>query len=253
MQDTWPGAPTMIFASPNRCARCSRIPEVLQADLACPDNVEEIFPFSAGANQSHLRNRLTHRGADRDRHERGLRCGGRGSVGALVVAGRIGQIRERLIGRAGRTALQRLLQNFGRQHMADRGDDEGRCVRRSRVVLASVADVKLVDARGVLPDFERTSSTGDGDKRNSSPGRARRKPLKPLRGECRVSGVPVVTAVCLTPCTRAAGAAATRRFPAPSFLLGECFSQNSGASCRENDDSHLVVPAKAGTHNPWRP
>jgi hypothetical protein len=28
-------------------------------------------------------------------------------------------------------------------------------------------------------------STDDGDKTNSSPGRARRKPLKPLRGECR--------------------------------------------------------------------
>jgi hypothetical protein len=33
-------------------------------------------------------------------------------------------------------------------------------------------------------------------KRNSSPGRARRKPLKPLRRECRVSGEPVVTTVC---------------------------------------------------------
>ena len=33
-------------------------------------------------------------------------------------------------------------------------------------------------------------------KRNSSPGRARRKPLKPSRRECRVSGEPVVTTVC---------------------------------------------------------
>ena len=31
-----------------------------------------------------------------------------------------------------------------------------------------------------------SNSAGDGDKKARSPGRARRKPLKPLRGECRV-------------------------------------------------------------------
>src|SRR5439155_25685513 len=37
-------------------------------------------------------------------------------------------------------------------------------------------------------------SADDGDKTNSSPGRARNKPLKTLRGQCRVySGEPVVT------------------------------------------------------------
>src|SRR5881394_3416524 len=37
-------------------------------------------------------------------------------------------------------------------------------------------------------------SAGDGGKQARSPGRARRKPLKPLRGECRVEpGVTVVT------------------------------------------------------------
>jgi hypothetical protein len=30
------------------------------------------------------------------------------------------------------------------------------------------------------------NATGDGDKKARSPGRSRRKPLKPLRGECRV-------------------------------------------------------------------
>ena len=30
-------------------------------------------------------------------------------------------------------------------------------------------------------------SAGDGGKKARSPGRARRKPLKPLRGECRVN------------------------------------------------------------------
>jgi hypothetical protein len=60
-------------------------------------------------------------------------------------------------------------------------------------------------------------------KRNSSPGRARRKPLKPLRGESRViSGVPVVTTVCYYQCTRAAGAPGTRLSLLPPFFEGQC-------------------------------
>src|SRR6478672_1389730 len=56
-------------------------------------------------------------------------------------------------------------------------------------------------------------SAGDGSKRARSPGRARRKPLKPLRGECRMfSGVTVVTTLaCLFYFTcEAAGASSTR-------------------------------------------
>ena len=49
--------------------------------------------------------------------------------------------------------------------------------------------------RRVGPTGLRQSiSADDGDKTNSSPGRARHKPLKPLRGESRViSGATVVT------------------------------------------------------------
>ena len=57
------------------------------------------------------------------------------------------------------------------------------------------------------------SSAGDGSKRARSPGRARRKPLKPLRGECRMfSGVTVVTTLaCLFYFTcEAAGASSIR-------------------------------------------
>jgi hypothetical protein len=132
------------------------------------------------------------------------------------------------------------LQNFGRQHMAGRGDDGGRCVRRSRVVLASVADVKLVDARGVLPDFERTSSTGDGDKRNSSPGRARRKPLKPLRREGRVSGVPVVTTVCLLPLHTGRGCPRAPGFSCALTLKARNSFHHSDAPRREMAELCLV-------------
>ena len=60
-------------------------------------------------------------------------------------------------------------------------------------------------------------------KRNSSPGRARRKPLKPLRGESRViSGVLVVTTVCLLPMHTGCGCSGHPAFPAPSSYEGQC-------------------------------
>jgi hypothetical protein len=81
-------------------------------------------------------------------------------------------------------------------------------------------------------------------KRNSSPGRARRKPLKPLRGESRViSGVPVVTTVCLLHCTRAAGATGTRLSLRPLSFEGQCSCTASGALRRES-----MKPCLPGSH-----
>src|SRR5258705_5626918 len=62
----------------------------------------------------------------------------------------------------------------------------------------------------------------DGGKRARSPGRARRKPLKPLRGECRaISGVTVVTNACAFYTTHAAAGRTGRpAFPAPSDFRG---------------------------------
>jgi hypothetical protein len=55
-------------------------------------------------------------------------------------------------------------------------------------------------------------SVGDGGKKARSPGRARRKPLKPLRGECRAfSGVTVVTNARVYYTTRAAAGASGAR------------------------------------------
>ena len=63
---------------------------------------------------------------------------------------------------------------------------------------------------------------GDGDKKPGSPGRARRKPLKPLRGECRAfSGVTVVTTCVLsTFAYEAAGALRASGFPCALYLEG---------------------------------
>src|ERR1700723_1929268 len=65
-------------------------------------------------------------------------------------------------------------------------DECAGCGRRSRVV--------LMPRRWHQVATMLTHCAGDGDKQARSPGRARRNPSKPLRGECRAfSGVTVVT------------------------------------------------------------
>src|SRR6202163_980275 len=83
-------------------------------------------------------------------------------------------------------------------------------------------------------------SADDGGKRARSPGRARRKPLKPLRaGMPGDSGVLVVTRVrsITTSAHEAAGATGIRRSPRP--LRGERFINASGASRCEGVNSCL--------------
>jgi hypothetical protein len=73
----------------------------------------------------------------------------------------------------------------------------------------------------------RSYPLDDGGKRARSPGRARRKPLKPLRGECRaISGVTVVTNACAFYTTHAAAGRTGRpAFPAPSVFRERTFRQ----------------------------
>jgi EcoEI R protein C-terminal len=108
------------------------------------------------------------RGAVARRHERGEGCGGRGSVGAKRQS-QGGFSRERKPAR-GRTAFQRLRQSFGWRHMAGCRLGGGRCVRRSRVVLASVADVKSAEARQPNRVLTNLNPQTRVTKRNSSPG-----------------------------------------------------------------------------------
>ena len=51
----------------------------------------------------------------------------------------------------------------------------GCCVRQNRVVLAPVAGAKLSVASSIRPDRNSHQAGSDGDKTNSSPGRARHK------------------------------------------------------------------------------
>ena len=130
----------------------------------------------------------------------------------------------------GRTALQRLHQNSAGGTWPVEAFGGGCCGRQSRVVLAPVAGVKLAEVFRAQPGFDEPYSLCDGDKTNSSPGRARRKPLKPLRGESRViSGATVVTTVCLLPMHTGCGCSGHPAFPAPSVFRGTTFMQTSGA------------------------
>src|SRR5229473_8194737 len=73
-----------------------------------------------------------------------------------------------------------------------------------------------------------------------SPGRARNKPLKPLRGECRaISGVTVVTMlVCFVLfCTRGCGRGGRPAFPAPSDFEGWTFKGKTRADARRDREA----------------
>jgi hypothetical protein len=102
------------------------------------------------------------------------------------------------------------------------------CGRRSRVVLTprrwrQVGEVAMSALTGL------TRRADDGDKRARSPGRARRKPLKPLRAG--MPGVPVdlwrLPRVLSTFAHEATGAAGTRHSPRPLFS-GRRFNQRPG-------------------------
>src|SRR5881394_2914820 len=60
-------------------------------------------------------------------------------------------------------------------------------------------------------------SAGDGGKQARSPGRARRKPLKPLRGECRAAPVNLYLVCYFIFARETAGAARTRHSLRPLF------------------------------------
>jgi hypothetical protein len=129
----------------------------------------------------------------------------------------------------------------GREDAADEQRMRG---RRSRVVLTPRRRRQVGGS----------NSADDGDKKARSPGRARRKPLKPLRaGMPGDPGATVVTnaRAFYTP-RAAAGATGTRHSPRP--LLGERSMHDSGASRRENADVYLNdVVASEATKQSIRP
>src|SRR5437660_1640104 len=114
-----PGRLTFILLRPCRSsaqkptARKRRFAQPFQRDLGRPAALSKIFGLTCRANQFYQLARLVPaRGAYRDRHERGMGCGGRSSVRrADGVAGQVYPVSE--IRRARRTALKRTAKPCG--------------------------------------------------------------------------------------------------------------------------------------------
>jgi hypothetical protein len=147
--------------------------------VICPVQSLTQKQFASRHTQISTKNPPSHpsRGADRDRHGRGVGCGGRNSVGAMRV--RRAVIRERTR-RAGRTALKRMAKPCG-------PDTRGWC-----------------QAAG--GEFDPTGSIShqagsDGGKTNSSPGRARHKPSNHCAGNAGVLRLYLYARVRTSSCT----------------------------------------------------
>ena len=110
----------------------------------------------------------------------------------------------------------------GERPVSDQQRADERCcsVRRSRVVLTPRCWRQVRGVKSAQPGLDKNISADDGGKQARSPGRARRKPLKPLRaGTSGDSGVLVVTRVrpTNTKCTRGRGCNGHPAFPTPYF------------------------------------
>src|SRR5450755_1142299 len=169
--------------------------------FSCRVPFAKIFRFTRRANHLY-KFAPSHptRGAYHDRHERGVGCGGRGSVlrATGLQGGFLGTC-ERSPAR-GREMLQRTAKSCG----------------PDAPMLAS----SLAEFKSAQPGLDKTYPRDDGGKRARSPGRARHKPLKPLRaGMSGDSGVLVVTRVrsTNTKCTRGRGCIRHPAFPTPLF------------------------------------
>src|SRR6266478_9248955 len=154
--------------------------------------------------------RLPTRGAYHDRHGRGVRM--RWTRQRFARDGIAGWVGERPV--------------------SDQQRADERCcsVRRSRVVLTPRRWRQVRGVKSAQPGLDKTYPLGDGGKTARSPGRARRKPLKPLRAETPGdSGVLVYSCASLPmqSAHEAAGATGIRRSPRP--LRGGRFINGSGA------------------------
>jgi hypothetical protein len=135
---------------------------------------------------------------------------------------------------------------------------EGRCatsstrggMRWTRAVLLTRAPIRGRRSRVVLTPRRRRQAcggncAGDGDKKARSPGRARRKPLKPLRvGMPGCSGVTAVT----NSCALFISHARLRVHWAPGIphaLRGEWIMHNSGALRRGNAEARHCERSEA--------
>jgi hypothetical protein len=154
------------YSLPGACAPNGEFPEPDQRDLPCPVLLPKIFRFARRANQNYkLRRPVLLRGALAIVTNVGAGCGGRGSVGCG-------------------TRLQGGLPVSNRHHARRTTPKPGEAFWRRRVAVYGKTVwswhplLVLNRRRCCEPNRARQhlQSADDGDKTNSSPGRARHKP-----------------------------------------------------------------------------
>jgi hypothetical protein len=123
-----------------------------------------------------------------------------------------------------------------------RADERCCSVRQNRVVLTPRRWRQVRGVASALPGLDKTYPRDDGGKTARSPGRARHKPLKPLRaGMPGDSGVLVVTRVrSITAIAHeAAGATGTRHSPRPPW--GRKINANLGRFAPRDRETAFVI------------
>jgi len=117
------------------------------------------------------------------------------------------------------------------------------------VVLAPVAGVKSAEVKSARPGLTKPfNPLMTVTRRIRSPGRARYKPLKPLRagmpGDLGWTCGDYARVLCFTICTRGYGCGGHPAFPTPSVFLGEESIHSSGALRRGIADAYpkAVIP-----------
>lgn len=210
----------LLMSRELRCAITVQFPE-----LICPTWQETYFAIAAdstlnlsGKSKVKFRPSCSARGASAVVTNVGAGCGGRGSVGrAMLSAGWVGP-HERTRGTR-RRALKRPRGKF-----RPAAHEPGRDASRGKLRTAKACGPGTRGWCQAGEDaFDPTGSAhrqfaGDGGKTNSSPRRARHKPLKPLRREGRV-----FRRTCGPSCASFAhdcGCRGHPAFPAPSALEG---------------------------------
>ena len=136
--------------------------------------------------------------------------------------------------------------------MNNSAHDERRCcVRQNRVVLASVADVKLSGGEaGPTGRDLAVNPFSDGDNTNSSPGRARHKPSNHCAGNAGLPPLNLYTRVRIPLCNLAheTGVQRAPAFPAPSSIEGQrrCKARANHAT-RTRSHDHAIPPTWSRT------
>jgi hypothetical protein len=146
-----------FIGSPTAIGSPTDLPVGRRFDFHVESPLQKYFASPVGQIISTTsRHPVPHRGAYRDRHERGMGCGGRGSVlrATGLQGGFLGTC-ERSPAR-GREMLQRTAKSCG----------------PDAPMLAS----SLAEFKSAQPGLDKTYPRDDGGKRARSPGRARHKP-----------------------------------------------------------------------------